>query len=235
MKTEAFDAHRRFFILKTIPCLIAGSAGFPGLIRTAMAMGALGHQQGMRKIEGDVKINGVPARIGDPVKTGDVVATGPDSMAVFVMDRSVYLVRENTHVEFSAQTAGQLEETLANVIRIVKGRMLSVFGRRRRRIFTPTAVVGIRGTGVYLEAEPQRTYVCTCYGVAQIAAGADPDVKETVQTAYHESPRFVYGRGAERLIVKAPVFNHTDEELIMLESLVFRKPPFVDQEGGNGY
>ena len=33
---------------------------------------------------------------------------------------------------------------------------------------------------------------------------------------------------------KAPVINHTDAELILLESLVWRQPPFVDNEGNGG-
>jgi hypothetical protein len=37
------------------------------------------------------------------------------------------------------------------------------------------------------------------------------------------------------LIEQAPVINHTDDELIMLELLVWRQPPFVEENGGNGY
>ena len=55
----------------------------------------------------------------------------------------------------------------------------------------------------------------------------------TVKTFHHESPKFVYASGQDQLIVKAPVRNHTDAELIMLENLVWRTPPFV-KEGGNG-
>ena len=32
-------------------------------------------------------------------------------------------------------------------------------------------------------------------------------------------------------IEKAPVINHSDLELIMLEEQVLRKPPFVDKDG----
>jgi len=45
-----------------------------------------------------------------------------------------------------------------------------------------TATAGIRGTGVYLEASPERTYFCT---------------------------------------------NHIDDELVMLDKRVGRKPPLV--------
>ncbi len=54
----------------------------------------------------------------------------------------------------------------------------------------------------------------------------DPNVRESIKTFYHEKPRFLYGKGAKEIMAEAPVFNHTDEELIMLESLVGRVPPF---------
>ena len=60
-------------------------------------------------------------------------------------------------------------------------------------------------------------------------------VLEDVKTRHHESPRYIYKsvQGDGRLIAGAPVINHTDEELILLESLVHRKPPFVGS--GNRY
>ena len=114
--------------------------------------------------------------------------------------------------------------------------MLGVFGRRRRkRIITATAVTGIRGSGVYVESDTERTYLCTCYGIGDLAASADPRVRETVRTTHHESPRFIYGPGAPSLITRAPVFNHTDAELIMLEAMVGRKPPFVSSGQSHNY
>jgi hypothetical protein len=35
--------------------------------------------------------------------------------------------------------------------------------------------------------------------------------------------------GAPQMIMRAPVLNHTDAELILLESLVGRQPPFIGQ------
>ena len=234
METNAASLNRRAFIYQLLAGSGLGIAGLPGFRRTALAMGTLFVTQGMRKVRGDVKINGISAEVGTLVKNGDVVTTGPDSYAVFVIDKSAYLVRDNTHVELSSKTSDQYKEKIVNILRIINGKMLSVFGRRRKTIMTKTAVIGIRGTGIYVEAEPQRTYVCTCYGVVDIAARAAPEIKETIKTTYHESPKFVYASGTNQLIVKAPVINHTDAELIMLEKLVWRKPPFVEENGG-GY
>jgi len=53
----------------------------------------------------------------------------------------------------------------------------------------------IRGTGVYTETDPEQTYFCTCYGVAEVAANNDPSSKETVvrdpsrQAALHPGER----------------------------------------------
>ena len=112
-------------------------------------------------------------------------------------------------------------------LRVVTGKILSVFSPgRRREIESLTATIGIRGTAVYVEAEADRTYVCTCYGTVVIASRDDPAARETVRTKHHDQPRYVMASGAPRMLMGAPVINHTDAELILLESLVGRTPPF---------
>lgn len=235
MRKTDIDKYRRQFIMTMLGGGALGLTGLPGFVRAVYGMGAFSYPQGMQKIEGDVKINGIPAQVGAQVAPGDVVTTGPDSLAIFVINKNVYLVRDNTRVDLSSETSEEFKEKIVNVLRMARGKMLSVFGRGKRRIVTPTAVAGIRGSGAYVEAEPERTYICTCYGIADIEATAAPDVRETVKTKYHDAPRYVYGGRAKQLIVKAPVINHTDAELIMLEEMVWRKPPFVEEEGGGGY
>lgn len=89
----------------------------------------------------------------------------------------------------------------------------------------PTATLGIRGTAIYAEADPVRSYLCTCYGTVDIQATSNPLQQETVITKRHDAPRYIYASGV-RLIEKAPVINHTDDELFMLEALVGRMPEF---------
>jgi hypothetical protein len=121
-------------------------------MRLAIAMGALDHKQGMRTVKGDVKINDVAADVGAIVNIGDTAMTGSDGYAIFVIKRSVYLVRENSTIT--------------------------------------------------LDQEP------------------DNEKKDKV-------------------IFVLTVINHTDEELILLESMVGRRPPFVDrfarEGGGSSY
>ncbi len=47
-----------------------------------------------------------------------------------------------------------------------------------------------------------------------------------MRTRHHEQPRYILPKGAPQMMMKAPVVNHTDAELAMLESLVGRSPPF---------
>lgn len=199
---------------------LKGAAGLL-LVREALAAGRL--EKGVYRIEGDVRINGAPAVVGMDVKAGDVVLTGSGAELVFVINRDAMMVRAGTRVEVQGKAGSLLDAGL----RVVTGAVLSVFQPGKpKSINTPTATIGIRGTGIYVEALPGETYVCTCYGVADLAAVDDPAEHETVRTEHHDQPRFIKARGAPRMIVKAPVVNHTDAELILLESLVGREPPF---------
>ena len=170
-----------------------------------------------------MRINGAPAVVGMDVKGGDVVTTGKGSELVFVINRDAMMVRAGTRVEIEGKAGSLLDVGL----RIVTGAVLSVFQPGKpKTIRTATATIGIRGTGIYVEALPGETYVCTCYGVADLAAVDDPAAHETVRTEHHDQPRFVMAHGAPQMIMKAPVINHTDAELILLESLVGRVPAF---------
>jgi hypothetical protein len=201
------------------------ASGF-GFVRAALAAGRV--EKGVYRVRGESRINGSLAKEGMDVKAGDVVTTGSDGELVFVIARDAMLVRANSRVEVSG-TAGAL---VASGLRIVTGAVLSVFPPgEARRIRTATATIGIRGTGVYVEVEPDKTYVCTCYGVADLEAAQDPASRETVRTQHHDQPRYVMAKGAPQMIMKAPVVNHTDAELVLLESLVGRQPPFI----GKGY
>jgi hypothetical protein len=187
------------------------------LARDALAAGTL--EKGVYRVSGDARINGAPARPGMDVETGDVVTTGPSSQIIFVVNRDAFLMRGNARLEVGGAAA--------DVFRIVTGALLSVFQPGvRKTLRAANATIGIRGTGIYVDSEPDRTYVCTCYGVAEIVPIGDPSHAETVRTHHHEQPRYVLPKGAPRIMMKAPVVNHTDKELELLESLVGRTPPF---------
>ena len=200
---------------------LLGGAVLPLLLRDAVA--ARKQSSGLVRMHGEVLINGIAARNGTPVRPGDSVITGAASSAVFVVGRDAFLLREGSEL----LTAGN--RALIGSLRLVTGKLLSVFGRGPRRISTQTATIGIRGTGIYIEAEAERTYVCTCYGVVDMQANNMPEARETVHTTHHDAPRYIYAHGEMpiKMIEVAPVINHDDAELIMLEALVGRKPPFT--------
>jgi hypothetical protein len=195
-------------------------------LRQALAAGSV--EKGVYRVRGDVRVNGTAAAEGMDIKAGDVITTGAGSDVVFVAGKDAFLIRANSRVETQG-TAGALVLT---GLRVVTGAVLSVFTPGdRKTLRTPTATIGIRGTAVYLEAEASRTYVCTCYGEAEIASAMDPAARETVTTRHHEQPRYVMGMGAPQMIMNAPVENHTDAEVIFLDSLVGRRPVFLDMPG----
>jgi hypothetical protein len=196
-------------------------------LRGALAAGSV--EKGVYRVRGDVRVNGTPAKEGMDVKAGDVITTGPRSDVIFVTGKDAFLVRADSRIEVE----GLLGALVLTGLRVVTGAILSVFAPGEPKTMrTATATIGIRGTAVYLEVEPSRTYVCTCYGEAEIASVADPGAREIVRTTRHEQPRYVMGMGAPQMLMGAPVVNHTDVELEMLENLVGRRTPFVQRSEG---
>lgn len=174
---------------------------------------------GMRRVSGNVLVNGTRAAVGTPVRAGDTVQTGPGALAVFAVGQDAFLMRANSSASFAGQ------DTALDALRLITGKLLGVFGKGGgRQLSTATATMGIRGTGAYLEVEPMRTYFCLCYGTAEVAT-ASGSARDVYSTEHHESPRYIYNDGRARPIVMANVANHTDDELIMLEALVGRRPP----------
>lgn len=214
---DFFERTRREWLKRAL----LGGAAISLLLRAALAAGK--RPSGMVDVKGEVLINGKPAQSGAVLKPGDSVATAAGSSAVFVLGRDAFLIREKSEL----LTAGR--SVLTGSLRLVTGALLSVFERGAHSITTPTATIGIRGSGIYIEAEAERTYVCACYGLVDLQASNMPEARQTVRTIHHDAPRYIYAHGVApiRMIEIAPVINHTDAELIMLEALVGRKPPFV--------
>ena len=221
-----FGGSRRRWLLRAAATL--GVSAVPFAMGRALAAGERPPAPGLYRAEGDVRVNGRAAKQGQLVRPGDAIETGERSQAVFVVGRDAYLLRAGGRIE----TAGS--DVFVSVLRLATGKLLSVLGPGAKRIETRTATIGIRGTGIYVEAETDRTYVCTCYGTVELRSSEHPEVRETVTTKHHEQPRYIYGGESmpvAQMMGKAPVINHTDAELIMLEALVGRKPPFVDSGG----
>lgn len=182
---------------------------------------------GVQELSGDVRINARAASVGQAVHPGDLVATGIDGSCVIIIGEHVFLIRESSEIEFYEEYFIEgLDTSVSGRIRILAGVMLSVFGKTDTTITTQTATIGIRGTACYVSVTRDRTYACVCYGRGDLGSAQDGLHLESVTTTYHDSPRYIYPAGASLRIEKAPMIDHKNDELRMLEALVNRRPPF---------
>jgi len=185
--------------------------------------------QSVYRLSGDVRVNDRPATMRTQITPSDTIATGKSSEIVFVVGAHSYILRGDSRMELRGRQEGT--SFITDSLRLLTGRLLAVMGRTPGglRMQTVTATIGIRGTGVYLEADPAQTYFCTCYGTADVASVNDPASRETVESKHHDRPLYILGdpKASGNNIRRAPFINHTDQELIMIETLVGRQPPFV--------
>ena len=213
--------------LKQLAALgLLGPAGISGLIRDALAKGDVPIVKGVHTLSGNVRVNGNPARTGTPLKAGDKISTARDSAAVLVIGKDGFLLRDSTTVTFeeSKTRPGFVEGVL-----VTTGKVLAVFATRPDEeliIKVPHATIGVRGTGCYLEIHESRTYFCLCYGEVAVS-GIGMAQPRVIKTTHHESPVWLDDRGGIMKVEQASFVNHNDEELIMLEKLNGREPPFV--------
>lgn len=201
-------ARRR--MLQAMAATVAG--GVSGLIQQVLAAGNAPAKPGMQRIQGKVTVNGQAARAGMLLRAGDTVETGPGSDAIYVIGADAFLQRADTRVSFGATTA--------DFMRVVTGKLLSVFGKGQRRVQIPFATIGIRGTGCYIESDVRRSYFCLCYG--EVVLDPVNGRAITYKTQHHDTPHWI----EDGVVSNAPVINHTDDELLLLEQLVGRWPPF---------
>jgi hypothetical protein len=103
--------------------------------------------------------------------------------------------------------------------------VLSVFAKKPVTIKAANASIGIRGTAAYIELDPGAVYFCLCYGEAQVEAPGV--IALDVKTTHHERPLLINTSGAAARIEPGAFRDHKDAELVMLESLVGREPPFM--------
>lgn len=185
-------------------------------------------EKSIYRLSGKVLVNGTKATLETRIRPGDTVETGKNSEIVFVVSDQSTILRSESHLVIEGEGEGSFKSWVISGMRMLTGKMLSVSRNREMQVNTAVATIGIRGTGWYAESDPEQTYFCTCYGESNIAANHDPESKETVVSEYHDQPLYILGESAPgRGIRKAPFINHTDQELILIETLVGRSVPFV--------
>lgn len=228
---EADDPRRRWLI----QALSAGlfSTGLPGAY--AMAASIFGNRpsklpagQSIYFVSGKATVNGKNADLQTRIVPGDTVETGPDSELIFVVNSNSMILRGDSRVVIETEKKTTIASRLITGLRILTGKLLSVSRNTPMRVRTAASTIGIRGTGFYVESDPEQTYFCTCYGLAEIAANNDPTSRQTVVAERHDRPLYILTKAASgKGIRNAPFINHTDQELTLIETLVGRTPPFV--------
>jgi hypothetical protein len=182
--------------------------------------------QSVYRISGTASVNGRPATLQTRIGAADTVETGKGSEIVFAVGESAFILRESSRVALESK---QKETALITGLRLLTGKLLSVFPRGRPlQAATLTSTIGIRGTGFYMETDPEQTYFCTCYGVTDVTANNDPQSTTTVAAVQHDRPLYILAKAPPGESIRpAPFINHTDQELQLIEALVGRVPPFV--------
>lgn len=228
---EIEDPRRRLLI----QALAAGffSVGFPGA--NALAAGIFGRRptklpagKSIYRISGLCTVNGQEVTPETLINPGDTVQTAKDSELIFVVSGGhAMILRANSHLDIEAGK-GASGSLLIDGLRLLSGRLLSVSRHAVMHINTATATIGIRGTGFYVEAYPEWTYFCTCYGTTDVAANADRESRTTVDSKHHDRPLYIVQDGGQgKNIRNAPMIDHTDQELELIEALVDRVTPFI--------
>lgn len=179
--------------------------------------------------KGKIFVNGKPMTKHKKIKASDSIKTGKNSFINFAIGEDAFRVGSNAKVMFKGSNN-------VNSIVIKAGKLVGVFKRgNNRKIKTNNATMGIRGTGIYVNAiSPTKTKFCNCYGKTTAMTNSK-STKQSLEATHHKS---IVIENNE--IYKPSMWNglyqyfinpsHTDEQLRDLEYLVGRLPAF-DRNG----
>lgn len=229
-RLERLENERREFLVRALRAGFFASGVAGALWRTAYAAGKIPRElppgKSIYEIKGEARVDGTQADLDSQVRPNSLLETGRNSRMIFAVGQDAFILRSNSRLQLSGNE-------LVNTLRLAAGAVLSVFGKTEHRIVTTTASVGIRGTGIYVETDPERSYVCTCYGVTDLQAATDANSQEQITSLHHDAPRYITAGGPiGQRIQPAPFINHTDAELMLIEELVGRVPPFAFSGAG---
>lgn len=224
---DTFEDPRRRILIQALAAGLLGASG------RALADSIFGSPpsklpagQSIYRIQGTATVNDKPATMQTRISANDTIQTGKNSEIVFVVGGHSMLMRADSRM--TLQGDKPQDSFIIAGLRLLTGKLLSVSRQSGMTMSTTTATIGIRGTGVYLESDPEETYFCTCYGVADVRATNDPDSRDTVTATHHDRPLYILAKEQKGKNVRRAGFrNHTDQELMLVETLVGRTPPFT--------
>src|SRR5437868_14514872 len=162
----------------------------------------------VRELAGNVTLNEVPLLRNSALQGGQTIRTGADGRVWFSIGADAYFLRPNSRMRLEQSKPS---EPFIDFLRLVTGGLGATFSRgMRRTLIAPTATIGIRGTGIYLEASPDVAYFCTCFGSTEILAPSGSMLQNVaVSTENHQARMMMSGMR----IVPAGFERHTNEEI----------------------
>jgi hypothetical protein len=185
----------------------------------------------VRELAGDAQANDRSLHVGDAVPSGATVRVSAGGRAVISLeDGSIFTVFGGSSLQLL------LNKMSEGVLNLLAGALLLVVNTGGRYLIAgSTANFGIKGTVVYRQSfGPQERmgqtldglvqipagygdYFCTCHGETDfLLSGRSTPFAET-QAQYHDAYYLNPANPLQR--IKAPMMNHTDEEIRHLVSL----------------
>ena len=175
----------------------------------------------VRELSGEVFLNGFPMTSSSDLRVGHTITTGRDGRIWFTLGGDAYFLRPDSELRLQTR---EPPDTLVDLLRLVTGALGATFSRgARRQVIARTATIGIRGTGIYVEATADETYACTCFGSTELSSSATGQMMESIPIS---TDRHVARRITRGAVVPAAFERHTSEEIARLEQLVGRPNPF---------
>ncbi len=191
---------------------------FTGIFVSALMMPKLTFAQNtdaIRTLNGSLDIDAFKAKKAARVSSND-------EQTIFVVGEDAFLTDSNFEAEVELDNDGVL-----NKLKILSGQTIAVLKPRNSRqteLLMPNSTASIRGTGFYVNVNISQPndYICCCYGHIEFGASSSGE-KQQLKNSYHNAtaindkgdfvtPEFDYPYG------------HYDDELVLLEQAVGRKP-----------
>lgn len=190
------------------------------ILGTSLLLPNLSYAGGFSQhLQGETWVNGRIAHHKTKINANSLIKTTSHS-ASFVIGDNAFTLRPHSHVKFTPISS--INRGVISSLRLLTGGLLSVFGKGSKQLLSPAATIGIRGTGVYMESTAESSYVCLCYGQVDVTANVNAAPTHVLEATHHHAKR-VHTTGT---VSDEAMLNHTDDELIYLESLVGRQVPF---------
>ena len=182
---QGLDDPRRRWLIQAL-----GAGAFTTAMGEATAQGVsifgsrpakLPPTQSIYGLSGQVTVNDAQATLATRIKPGDTVETGKNSEIIFVVNTNSMILRGDSKllIEPPPDAGASAGGAIIAGLRMLTGKLLSVSRNSPMKVSTSTSTIGIRGTGFYVESDPELTYFCTCYGATDVASNTDPQSRET--------------------------------------------------------